>query len=549
MLVDQEYIQWSLWGAAAFSSFVSLLVVFVVISRLSRLAGKLDADPAAAKLNALEMAQERIERNVRDDLRAAREEGTASAKDLREEVTKSIAALAETLRTQSAEAAKQQKENLDQVSQTLRQMASDSAAQFSKNQEALLTTFRELRDQVIQNLDAMKADAGERTKALTETVTASLDRFAKNSIEQNQQMFDIQRAQHEDFGKRLEVLSEKNAQTGEALKLSVENQLGVLRKENGEKLEQMRVTVDEKLQGTLDKRLGDSFKIVSERLEAVHQGLGEMQNLATGVGDLKRVLTNVKSRGSWGEVQLGALLEQILTPAQYVANATMSEFGNERVEYAIRLPGSGETEECLLPIDAKFPIEDYERLQAASEIGDIAAVEEASKALETRIKNSAKDISSKYIRPPKTTDFAILFLPTEGLYAEIIRRPGLCDDLQRTYRVTVAGPTTLTAILSSLQMGFRTLAIQERSSEVWQVLSAVKEEFGKFGPVLEKVKKKLQEASNQIDNVEVRGRAINRKLRNVEILPANDAQVLIETLEEDLGFDDDDAEADGKLSA
>ncbi|ASQ05995.1 DNA recombination protein RmuC [Sinorhizobium meliloti] len=549
MVVDQEYIQWSLWGAAAFSSFVSLLVVFVVISRLSRLAGKLDDDPAAAKLSALELAQERIERNVRDDLRAAREEGTASAKDLREEVTKSIAALAETLRTQSAEAAKHQKENLDQVSQTLRQMASDSAAQFSRNQEALLTTFRELRDQVIQNLDAMKADAGERTKALTETVTASLDRFAKNSIEQNQQMFDIQRAQHEDFGKRLEALSERNTQSGEALKLSVENQLGVLRRENGEKLEQMRVTVDEKLQGTLDKRLGDSFKIVSERLEAVHQGLGEMQNLATGVGDLKRVLTNVKSRGSWGEVQLGALLEQILTPAQYVANATMSEFGNERVEYAIRLPGSGETEECLLPIDAKFPIEDYERLQTASEIGDIAAVEEASKALETRIKNSAKDISSKYIRPPKTTDFAILFLPTEGLYAEIIRRPGLCDDLQRSYRVTVAGPTTLTAILSSLQMGFRTLAIQERSSEVWQVLSAVKEEFGKFGPVLEKVKKKLQEASNQIDNVEVRGRAINRKLRTVEILPANDAQVLIETLEEDLGFDDGDAEADGKLSA
>ena len=547
--MQQEYIQWALWGSAACSSFVALIVAFLIANRLSRLAAKFDTDPNAAKLTALETAQERIERNVRDDLRAAREEGTASAKELREEVSKSIGTLAETLRSQSAEAARHQKEHLEQVSQNLRQMASDSATQFEKNQEALLAAFREIRDQVAQNLDTMKMDAIERTKALNETLTGSLDRFSLTSREQTQQMFEIQRTQHEDFRKRLEVLSETNAQSGEALKLSVENQLGVLRKENGDKLEQMRVTVDEKLQGTLDKRLGESFKIVSERLEAVHQGLGEMQNLATGVGDLKRVLTNVKSRGSWGEVQLGALLEQILTQAQYVANAVMSEFGNERVEYAIRLPGSGETEECLLPIDAKFPIEDYERLQAASEIGDVSAVEDASKALENRIKNSAKDISGKYIRPPRTTDFAILFLPTEGLYAEIIRRSGLCDELQRSHRVVVAGPTTLTAILSSLQMGFRTLAIQERSSEVWQVLSAVKEEFGKFGPVLEKVKKKLQEASNQIDNVEVRGRAINRKLRNVEILPANDGQALLENLEDELGLDEVDDEADSKILA
>jgi DNA recombination protein RmuC len=313
--------------------------------------------------------------------------------------------------------------------------------------------------------------------------------------------------------------------------------LTTLRSENSEKLEQMRVTVDEKLQGTLELRLTESFKVVSERLEAVHQGLGEMQTLATGVGDLKRVLTNVRSRGSWGEVQLGALLEQILTSGQYIANAAVKDVGGERVEYAIRLPGADTGEEVLLPIDAKFPIEDYERLQTASEAGDGAAVELASRALELRVRNSAKDISTKYINPPRTTDFAILFLPTEGLYAEIIRRPGLCDDLQRNLRIVVAGPTTLTALLNSLQMGFRTLAIQKRSSEVWQVLGGVKTEFARFGPALEKVKKKLQEASNHLDSVDVRRRAMDRQLRGVEAAETMAVTELLDVVEEDLGIE------------
>ncbi len=540
--MQQEYIQWGLWGAAAAGSLLAMIVTLIGLTRLSRLAARLDEHEVITQLDRLETAQERLERSVREDLRMAREENGSSAKDLREEIARNIRILAEALRTQAVDTARHQKEHFEQVSHNLRQNSADTAAQLEKNQDALLVSVKEIRDQVASNLEAMKGAAADQAKTLGETLTSSLDRFGSSQREQSNQLFEIQRNQHEDFAKRLESLSETSTKSGEALKTSLENQLGVLRKENGDKLEQMRMTVDEKLQGTLDKRLGESFKIVSERLEAVHQGLGEMQNLATGVGDLKRVLTNVKSRGSWGEVQLGALLEQILTPSQYLANATTSEFGNERVEYAIRLPGSGESEECLLPIDAKFPIEDYERLQAASEAGDVQAVEDASKALELRIKNSAKDISNKYIRPPRTTDFAILFLPTEGLYAEAIKRPGLADELQRVHRVVIAGPTTLTAILNSLQMGFRTLAIQKRSSEVWQVLSEVKLEFGKFAPVLEKVKKKLQEASTQLDQVGVRERALNRKLRNVEILPANDAPALLENLEDELGLGDGDGE-------
>ena len=278
----------------------------------------------------------------------------------------------------------------------------------------------------------------------------------------------------------------------------------------------MRRTVDEKLQGTLEKRLNDSFKLVSERLEAVQRGLGEMQTLAAGVGDLKKVLTNVKTRGTWGEIQLGALLEQMLAPEQYAVNAAPRRDGGERVEYAVRLPGPAEGEEVLLPIDAKFPVEDYHRLVEAAERGDAAAVDAASKALEVRIRGCAKDIRDKYLCPPRTTDFGILFLPTEGLYAEVVRRPGLVEALQRDFKVSVAGPTTLTALLNSLQMGFRTLAIQKRSSEVWKVLEDVKKEFGKFGEVIEKIEKKLTEASNQLQNVHVRSRVLERKLKDVQ---------------------------------
>jgi DNA recombination protein RmuC len=319
-------------------------------------------------------------------------------------------------------------------------------------------------------------------------------------------------------GKVTKLTGDNNANL-EKLKSGVEAKLLALQTDNAAKLEEMRKTVDEKLQATLETRLGESFKLVSERLEQVHRGLGEMQTLANGVGDLKRVLTNVKTRGTWGEMQLSRLLEQMLTTEQYVANVATKKSSNDRVEFAIRLPGKEEDVEVFLPIDAKFPSEDYQRLLDAQERADLPAIEEAAKALENRIKAEAKKIRDKYIDPPNTTDFALLYLPIEGLYAEVLRRSGLIETLQRDYRVTVAGPTTLTAILNSLQMGFRTLAITKRSSEVWKVLGAVKTEFGKFGDIIETAKRKLEAASKQFEQVGVRSRAIQRKLRDVEALP------------------------------
>ena len=317
-------------------------------------------------------------------------------------------------------------------------------------------------------------------------------------------------------------LGEASVRKLEELRATVDAQLNALRGENTQKLDDMRRTVDEKLQATLEERLGASFRQVSERLEQVHQGLGEMRTLASGVGDLKRVLSNVKVRGTWGEVQLGGLLEQVLSPDQYGRNIATREGSSERVEFAIKLPGpeGREGETVWLPLDAKFPQEDYLRLVDASERGDTTGVEQASRDLETAIKNAARDIHDKYLDPPHTTDFGILFLPTEGLYAEVLRRPGLADALQRDCRVLVAGPTTLWALLNSLQMGFRTLAIERRSSEVWTLLGAVKTHVGRFGELLAAVQKKLQEATNKMDAVSRQSRTIERKLRDVEELPA-----------------------------
>ena len=313
----------------------------------------------------------------------------------------------------------------------------------------------------------------------------------------------------------------------------VDSRLKSIQDDNAAKLEQMRATVDEKLQGTLEKRLGESFRLVSERLEKVHQGLGEMQALAVGVGDLKKVLTNVKTRGTWGEVQLGALLEQMLSPDQFERNVPVTG-GPQRVEYAVRLPGETGDAPVWLPIDAKFPQEDYQRLVTASEACDTEAVEAAAKQLETRLRFCARDISAKYVLPPRTTDFAILFLPTEGLYAEALRRPGLAEALQRDCRVMLAGPTTLGALLNSLQMGFRTLAIQRRSSEVWEVLGAVQSEFAKYAGVLARVQKKLQEASNTVDDAARRTRVLEKKLRQVETEGEGTAGLLDELEDDEL---------------
>jgi DNA recombination protein RmuC len=316
----------------------------------------------------------------------------------------------------------------------------------------------------------------------------------------------------------------------EAVRSIVDLRLTQLQEDNSRQIDKMRATVDEKLQGTLEKRLGESFKLVSERLEQVHQGLGAMRQLASDVGGLQRVLTNVKTRGGWSEWQLGILLEEMLTPEQFAKNMKTRDDTDERVEFAIRLPGDENGAPVWLPIDAKFPMEHYERLTAAQEIGDSTAVEAAMKILETQLKRCAKDICEKYINPPKTTDFALLFLPSEGLYAEAIRRVGLVQNVQRDCRVTFVGPTTLAALLNSLQMGFRTLAIQKRSSEVWNLLAAVKTEFGKFGDALSAVKEKIDQASRKMEDVDVRSRVITKKLRDVEELPSNPQPMLRDLL-------------------
>ena len=326
------------------------------------------------------------------------------------------------------------------------------------------------------------------------------------------------------FSDELAKLTGSNEAKLEGIRLTVEGKLKELREDNGLRLEEMRRTVDEKLQTTLEKRLGESFQLVSERLEKVHQGLGEMQNLAAGVGDLKKVLTNVKTRGNWGEVQLGALLEQMLTPSQYERNVCPNPASREVVEFAIKLPGKGEgagEAPVWLPVDAKFFVEDYKRLHEAQERADLAAIEESTKALRDAVLKCAKDISTKYLNPPATTDFGIMFVPTEGLFAELLRIPGVVEELQGKHRVVLAGPTTFAALLNSLQMGFRTLTIQKQSSEVWQTLGLVKTEFSKFGDSLEAVKKSLQAATNKIEQVGTRSRAVERSLRKVEELPGS----------------------------
>lgn len=331
------------------------------------------------------------------------------------------------------------------------------------------------------------------------------------------EMGTTQKDQLDSFSRQLAQLTHLNETKLEALRESVESRLTTIRDETGKQLDQMRATVDEKLHATLEQRLGESFRLVSERLELVHKGLGEMHHLAQGVGDLRKVITNVKTRGTFGEVQLGNLLEQILSPGQYARNVATRPGSNERVEFAIRLPGRGDDPQSVvwLPIDAKFPLEDYIRLVDSLEGGETEHAAELSRALERRIRQMAADIRAKYLEPPATTDFGLLYLPTEGLYAEILRRTGLVEDLQRE-KIVVSGPTTLAALLNSLQLGFQTLAIEKRSSEVWKLLGAVKTEFVRFGDILDKTRKKLSEAQNSLDAASVRSRAIERKLRSVD---------------------------------
>jgi DNA recombination protein RmuC len=485
------------WGLIALAVLNLLLILWLAMRRRPA-----DADELAHRQQALEQTRQvgqRIEK-VEGELR--REIGD-NARSSRQEIQQTLASFQETLSRQEAEATRTQNAQLDAFSQQLLQLRGT------------------LGDTLTQQLQAISLGMGQQAAEATRTQNAQIDAFA-------QQLVQLRTTLSESLVRQLQDMSESNARRLAEVRTTLDAQLAQLQQSNAAKLDEMRATVDEKLQSTLQARLGESFKQVADRLEQVHKGLGEMQTLAQGVGDLKHLLTNVKTRGMFGEAQLGALLEQVFAPDQYATQVATRPGSRNVVDFAIRLPGRGDDgAPCWLPIDAKFPNEDYERLLDAQQRADVEGAEAAARGLEQRIRLEARSMAEKYLEPPYTTDFAILFLPTEGLYAEVLRRPGLMEVLQREHRVTLAGPTTLMAMLNSLQMGFRTLALEKRSSEVWQVLGAVKTEFGKFGDVLARVKNQTQTVLNTLDAAETRSRAMGRALKTVEALPQDQVSQLL----------------------
>ena len=474
------------------------IVVILLWRKLSGQSNNADLSHIASRFDEQQRSLAAVQSALREEFALNRTEAGNASNQLRQAVTDSA--------IQAQKNQKDQTESLVASFDALSARLQQAHLSFTENVDAKITSFRHLADAKMQEIRSDLTSNAQQLRDDTRQTITTLGGSLRTSIVE---MTQFQKAE------------------SEQLRSVVDQRLHTLQLENGQKLEQMRQTVDEKLQGTLDARLGESFKQVSDRLDQVHRGLGEMQSLATGVGDLKKVLTNVKSRGIWGEIQLGNLLEQTLAPEQFERNVPTTGT-NERVEYAIKLPGaSGSDCPVWLPIDSKFPMEDYQRLVDASERGDAEAMEFASRQLESVLKNCAKDIKEKYLAPPATTDFGVLFLPTESLYAEAIRRDGLVEFVQREHRVIFAGPTTLSALLSSLRMGFRTLAIQQRTTEVWDLLGAVKNEFGKYADLLGKVKKKLEQASNSIDDAERKTRTIHRKLRSVEAPQLETAPVLL----------------------
>ena len=473
--------------AGLFLGVAAILLLVVLLRRPTTT----DLSPVLTRLETLEKFQERTERSVQEELGRNRQESAEQARGLREEVQLSLKNSTDSL-VQSlnriSEAQHQRLEDFAKQLNSLQQASDQSAAQLRVELTSSLNLVKESQEKRLSNnatqlqqhfesfgrrLSEFGQAGQESAQQARSELALALKDFKDSLQKQMAEMAGLQQRQLDSFATQLTKLTESNVQKSDELRAAVDGKLKELQADNATKLEEMRRTVDEKLQGTLDKRLGESFKLVSDRLEQVHKGLGEMQTLANGVGDLKRVLTNVKTRGTWGEMQLGNLLEDILTPDQYARNVATKPNGRETVEFALKLPGRDEQDGKVvwLPIDAKFPKEDYERLVEASERGDAAAVEQAAKELEARVRSQARDIRDKYVAPPHTTDFGLLYLPTEGLYAEVLRRPGLADSVQREQRVVIVGPTTLAALLNSLQMGFRTLAIQQRSSEVWKVLA------------------------------------------------------------------------------
>ncbi len=450
-----------------------------------------------------------FERRVTDDLRGARDSFEQSLRGVSDSLGSKFDALQERQTDAISRSSSVQEERLDKVEAALRDLSEKQARHAIEQAEKAAVSFTTLQDRVTKSLTEFGEGQSESQAIARRELAEALLALRKTQDESRE-------AQNKQF---------------EALREDVRKSLETIRSDNEQRLEKIRLTVDERLQATLEKRLGESFRQVSERLEQVHKGLGEMQALAQGVGDLKRVLTNVRTRGTFGEVQLHALLEQILVPSQYERNCATVPGSNDRVEFALRLPGRDNSESPVwLPIDAKFPQEDYIRLQQASEANDTAALDSARKALGARMIEEAKRIRSKYVAPPDTTDFAILFVPTEGLFAEVLRMEGIAERMQSDFQVVLAGPTTLFALLSSLQMGFRTLAIEKRSSEVWKILGAVKTEFGKFGMAIDAVGKKLQEAQNKIEDTSRRSRVMTRKLRDVEELPEQESAGLLPDL-------------------
>nr|WP_295077592.1 DNA recombination protein RmuC [uncultured Roseateles sp.] len=476
---------------------VLALVLLLVWSLRLQLRSGAAAEEAGKTLSqqlspVVQASSERLERELRDEL-------TRSNASVRQELLQTLSQFQQALLNQGGDVARTQNEQIDSFRLQLASLQQGLSQGLQQSTQAFAA-------QALAAREAQDASALRGTQAQTE----ALQRLGVSINEQ------------------LKAMAASNEQRLSQVQTAVDQRLSLIQQDNEKKLEQMRATVDEKLHATLEQRLGESFKQVADRLEQVHKGLGEMQNLARDVGSLNRVLTNVKTRGIFGEVQLAGLLEQVFTPEQYASNVATIPGSSERVEFAIALPGQREDGAPLwLPIDAKFPREDYERLLEAQDRADVAGVEASSKAIELRLRAEAKTIREKYIAPPHTTDFGMLFVPTEGLYAEALRRPGLVESLQREHKVMLVGPTTLLATLTSLQMGFRTLALEKRSAEVWEVLGAVKTEFGKFGDVLAKTKKKLQEASNTIDQAETRTRAMTRQLRSVESLPDEAASKLL----------------------
>jgi DNA recombination protein RmuC len=490
-------------------AFVILVLVIIALVLLALLYRKVSRNSSAvleSRLESFEKTQEHTERVVKEEIALSRTELGKAASDQRQELTSSFKTFG------------------DAVGQRINDVASLQKAQL----EAFAAQLTAFVNAISEKLDSARTEAAVTATQLRQEVVRTLTEISDATARTLKDLAAAEKLQLEAFSKQIESLTKTSGEKLEAVRATVEGELKSMKSDNATQLEQMRLTVDEKLQGTLEKRLGESFKQVSERLEQVHKGLGEMQSLATGVGDLKKVLTNVKTRGTWGEVQLGALLEQVLSPDQFDKNVSTKRNG-ERVEFAIKLPGQGidKSEIVWLPIDAKFPVEDYQRLIEAQERADIEGIETAGKELENRVRGCARDICEKYLAPPNTTDFGILYLPIEGLFAETIRRTGLIEGIQRNYRVIVAGPTTLWSILNSLQMGFRTLAIEKRTSEVWNLLAGVKTEWMKYGEVLDAVEKKLHQATDTIEKAKVRSRAIGRKLKDVQELPASEARALL----------------------